>query len=121
MADIVTLRLTGQEQLKQELEAVSAAIAIAQLRAAVLAGAAPILTAMMDHAPLEIRDEDIEAEIIASDADHVAIEVRLSGPSDVLTQQAQDTIKAAVSRRIDAAVAAITDNLTNALSRVSGT
>ena len=113
-----TFTLSGQKELERELNAVSAAIAAEGLRAAALACAGPILTAMQDHAPPEIPDRDITAEIVAADGQHVQVDVSVTGSSDILTQEAQQTIQLAVAKQIDAALAAATAALANAFTRV---
>ena len=118
MPNTFTLSLSGQKELEQELKAVSAAIAADGLRAAALACAGPILTAMQDHAPPEIPDRDITAEVVAADGQHVEVDVSVTGSSDILTQEAQQTIQLAVAKQIAAALAAATDALANAFTRV---
>lgn len=77
----VTMHLSGVAELERKLEALNAATASADLQEAALAGAAPILEAILESAPVrtgELR-ASILAEVVASDRDHVTVEIGAFG------------------------------------------
>src|SRR6266487_779085 len=108
----------GWDGLDHKPAAISQGIRADLLLAAALKGTAPLLAAMADAAPPQIADRDIEAAVVAVDADHVEIAVSVTGDDAVLDEPAQASMMRGVAAETQAALDDMAAEVAKALDRL---
>jgi hypothetical protein len=118
MAGTVTVGLIGWQQLELKLVALSRGLGNDVLQTAALRGATPIVTAIDDAAPPSIPDSAITTKFVAADAEHVEVDVSVTGDAATLDSNAQAAIRRAIDAKAQAALAEIAAEVSDALDKL---